>query len=183
MSLKKILAGFVITGSMILPASAHNRGEPVRTDTIFFEDHMEMLDKVRSVGITVEINPKKCGRENNTYGWYNGAYKQLVICQVKGIPGNGVVAWTYEDLNTIRHEAHHMVQDCMDSRLDGRLDTLYEDAVVLIKEELSLSMIQNIINAYSDYNEHRQFMELEAFAVAGMNSPSEQLSDIQTYCL
>ena len=183
MSLKKILAGFVITGSMILPASAHNRAEVARTDTIFYEDHMEMLDKVRSVGITVEINPKKCGRDGNTYGWYNGAYKQLVICQVNGIPGNGVVAWTYEDLNTIRHEAHHMVQDCMDSRLDGRLGTLYEDAVVLIQEELSLTMIQSIINTYSDYDEHRQFMELEAFAVAGMNSPSEQLSDIQRYCL
>ena len=133
MFLQKTLAGIMIAGSMIIPASAHNRNEPVRTDTIYYEDHIHLLEAVREVGIDVYINPKKCARDPNTYGWYDGYYKTMVICQVNARPGEGIVDWTYEDLDTLRHEAHHMVQDCMDSELNGRLDTLYEDAVVLIQ--------------------------------------------------
>ena len=76
-----------------------------------------------------------------------------------------------------------MVQDCVDRQLNGHLHFLYEDTVGLVKNVLSTDTIDRIIAAYADKPDYVKMLELEAFSVAAMNDPQEQIGDIQTYCL
>ena len=113
-----------------------------------------------------------------------GLKNELVVCQElrDPCPPGVQVSWTEEDLDTLRHEAHHLVQDCRDTYLNGRLDAVYTDPIGLAKSWLGERRIMGILNAYSDASDHIKVMELEAFSVAAMNDPAEQVRDIQNFC-
>ena len=171
---QKTIAGLVAASSVIFPAQADLTPHPY---------HAEIILAIEETGIDFQLNPPACGDESNTYGWYYAAGKQLVVCQVNAkVYHGGEYEWTAEDLDTLRHEAHHMVQDCMDGELDGRLTTVYQGFPAIVKQELDYKTIGQIMEVYSDLPQHRIAMELEAFAVASMDDPKEQLSDIQRYC-
>ena len=52
----------------------------------------------------------------------------MVICQENRIPGvREMTSWTEEDLDTLRHESHHLVQDCRGG--DGRGDNVVGSCV------------------------------------------------------
>ena len=89
--------------------------------------------------------------------------------------------WSREDLDTLRHEAHHMVQDCRDNNLDGHLHTVYKDPLKLAKDWLGQNTMR-IMEIYEDRGTKMVIIELEAFSVAAMNDPDEQVRDIGTYC-
>mgnify|MGYP003678977159 FL=1 len=82
----------------------------------------------------------------------------------------------------MRHEAQHLIQDCMDSERQGSLDSVYKEPIELAKEILGHEAIGSILEAYDDSSDHIKVMELEAFAVAAMNDPLEQARDIQKFC-
>ena len=75
------------------------------------------------------------------------------------------------------------VQDCMDDVLDGSLETVYMEPAELIGNVLTKNQITQILEWYDDAPSTRKLMELEAFSVAMLNDPLEQVSDIQRYCL
>ena len=84
------------------------------------------------------------------------------------------VRWTAEDLDTVRHESHHLTQDCRDNSLNGRLHAYIMTPLDLLLLSC-LSLGNRIIDNYADRGEHVVIMELEAFAVAAMNDPLEQV--------
>lgn len=172
--LQKTITGVVIAASSILPVEAMSDN---------FRHHYNLAVAAESLGIDFQLNPPACFSKTSprAYGWYYAAGKQLVVCQVNA-KDSQEVAWTEEDLDTLRHEIHHLVQDCRDSELDGELHAVYTDIPSLAKEVLGYSTIQKILEAYSDRSDYHKMMELEAFAVALMNDPQEQMRDIQTYC-
>jgi hypothetical protein len=106
----------------------------------------------------------------------------MVICQENKRVVNEEVNWTEEDLDTLRHEAQHLVQDCMDGERQGELGAVYRDPIDLAKKVLGDRGVRSIIDAYSDASKHVVVMELEAFSVARLNNPIEQVQDIQRYC-
>ena len=151
-----------------------------------YAEHTQLGNAVRATGITLKFNPAEC-RTKNAMGWYWAAKREMVICQEnhKGYVGFGQeVRWTEEDLDTLRHEAQHLIQDCMNGSLDGSLGAVYQDPIRLAKETLSQRHIQHIINVYAEggASEHIVVMELEAFSVAALNDPAEQTRDIQKFC-
>ena len=153
---------------------------PAKADTV--ADHNALWEAVESTGTRVRVNPRDCDGDDN-YGWYWARYSELVICQENRVQGDrNQVAWTEEDLDTLRHEAHHLVQDCMDNRLDGRLESVYENPLALAKNTLSRDFAETIVEGYIDKGEHIVIMELEAFSVATINNPLEQVADIKKYC-
>ena len=177
-ALTKLAAGLVaLTLIGDVPVKAETRSQRLQS-------HAELAAAIELTGTDFLLNPPQCNAEGNTYGWYYAAENQLVVCQenVKHHSGQAI-AWTEEDLDTLRHEAHHLVQDCMDGRLQGRLDTVYEDWQTLAKGVLGYDKIARILEVYSDYDERHQVMELEAFSVASLDDPEEQIRDIQNYCL
>ena len=153
--------------------------------------HQQLWRAVESVGIEVRVNESRdCDPKRNggmkVFGWYSGMTRTLVVCQERALnSGNydqGMFAWTEEDFDTLRHEAHHLVQDCRDQMLNGQLASVYKEPISLAYDVLGTQRMQRVVEMYSEATPHIQVMELEAFSVAQMNDPIEQISDINRYC-
>jgi len=143
--------------------------------------HVRLGRVVRSTGINFKINPARCW-ERESFGWYWAAQNEMVICQENKRSVGVEAQWTEEDLDTLRHEAQHLIQDCMDGSRQGALGAVYKDPIGLAKSVLGDRGIRSILNAYSESSDHIKVMELEAFSVAAMNEPLEQAQDINKYC-
>ena len=146
-----------------------------------YVDHIQLGQTVRSTGIQLKINPSECW-EKNALGWYWAYGNEMTICQQNKRRVNEEVRWTEEDLDTLRHEAQHLIQDCTDGTRQGALDAVYKDPIGLAKKVLGDRGIRSIIAAYPDASKHVIVMELEAFSVAAINDPLDQVKDIQHYC-
>ena len=146
-------------------------------------DHVRLSQAVERVGVNVYVNHKICD-EVDALGLYIADHKAVVICQENRRPGStNVVRWTEEDYDTLRHEVHHVVQDCRNG-LDGQLSKIYGDPIELGYRVLGKNGTNWVAEMYArdGASGHIQVMEIEAFAVAAMNDPIEQIRDINTYC-
>jgi hypothetical protein len=173
MNFKALALAAVTATSIISAPAAQAKGT--------YAEHIQLGNAVRSTGVTFKINPSDCWQKN-AYGWYWAAKNEMVICQQNKRYQNVEVRWTEEDLDTLRHEAQHLIQDCMDGQRQGSLDAVYKTPIELAKEVLGPKGIRAVLEAYSDASDHIKVMELEAFSVAAMNDPAEQTRDIQNYC-
>ena len=148
------------------------------------QHHVALAQAAVATGVEFRINPPMCDREQ-ALGWYWAFENELVVCQKNKMIGSSAeVDWVDEDYDTLRHEAHHLVQDCMArENRDGHLGAVYEDPIALSKEVLGNSAMSQIAYVYRDRNDHTIVMEFEAFSVARMNDPLEQVEDIKRYCM
>ena len=95
--------------------------------------HQMLLDTLRSKGVHVEVNvPEVCSptkTPESTHGVYfyapNYGHSMMAICQDFGGQGEEVL-WTDNDLDTLRHESVHFLQDCMDTKVDGEMVPLFD---------------------------------------------------------
>ena len=171
----KTITAVITAGVMgASPAFAGNR----------ISDHAELWNTIKEAGISTHINPEMC--DDETDGFYSSTYKVFVVCQDNGVPGGDVVEWTDNDLDTIRHEAHHVVQDCIDGTLgDGLLSPFFgpEELKEFVKNStLSDRKVNWIIKSYSDKTEMEVIKEIEAFAVAKDVSASTISSVVKKFC-
>ena len=173
MNFKALTLAALAAVTTIIPTAAEARNVD--------QAHIRLAQAVRTTGVTLKINPAACA-EQNVYGWYWAAKKEMVICQERATRTGVETYWTEEDLDTLRHEAQHLVQDCRDGQLDGDLDAVYSKPLVLAQNVLGRDRIMSILESYSEASDHIKVMELEAFSVAAMNDPMEQVRDIQNYC-
>jgi hypothetical protein len=173
----KALALAAITATSIISApAAQAKGT--------YAEHTQLGTAIKSTGVSLQFNPASCA-EKDAFGWYWAAKNEMVICQEKHTASDGYwneVQWTEEDLDTLRHEAQHLIQDCMDGERQGSLDAVYTKPIDLAKDILGNSGIRGVLDAYSEASDHIKVMELEAFSVAAMNDPAEQTRDIKKYC-
>ena len=179
----KTLAVAAVTAatSVLTPLAASANQKPAEGT---FAAHVYLAKMVERSGVDFRLNPNACDNRG-ALGWYNGRDRILVVCQQHKIYGSSKeVRWTEEDLDTLRHEAQHVIQDCMvGSDHDGRLGPVYSRPMDLAKQELSRSTIRWIINdGYAEASDHVKVLELEAFAVAAMNQPMMQSQDIVNFC-
>ena len=146
--------------------------------------HDYLVEAVKSTGVAFKVNPADCFTEENkgTFGWYWAAKNEMVICQETKYQAGVVSYFTGEDLDTIRHEAQHLIQDCMDGELNGKLGSVYTDPIALGKKVLGTDGIEGVRETYDDASDHIQVMEIEAFAVAAMNDPMDQAGDVKNFC-
>ena len=174
---KKLLSVLAATATLlptILPAQAQNV-DP---------GHLALGREIASLGVNFKINPNDCfTREKKVFGWYWSAKNELVVCQENATRPNVEVRWTAEDFDTLRHEAQHLIQDCMDGKQNSVLTSVYQDPIRLGKEVLGDRGIQSIAKGYADQGEHVVVLEIEAFSVAALNKPLDQVNDIKHYCL
>jgi hypothetical protein len=170
-----------ITTTIVATLTALATFTPVARAESNYSDHMVLGDAVRSTGISLKINPMRCWSKA-AFGWYYAARNEMVICQENKFKVDVEARWTEEDLDTLRHEAQHLIQDCMDGSRQGVLASVYKEPIELAKSVLGTERIGYILREYSHASNHIKVMELEAFSVALMNVPLEQARDIQTYC-
>ena len=174
MNFKALALAAATATSMIAAPAAEAKGT--------FAEHTQLGNAVKSTGVVLKFNPMSCN-EKDAFGWYWSARNEMVICQQnRSRYSTTEVQWTEEDLDTIRHEAQHLIQDCMDEELNGNLHSVYKEPLVLGKKVLGKAEVSRVFEAYADQSNHRQIMEVEAFAVAAMNDPMEQVADIKKYC-
>ena len=178
------LTGLAVLGTSASPALATNvpasgEGSLAAHDTL--------IHTLKAAGIDVRVNHSHCNDEKGLMGFYAGQRRLLVICQDNRVPGSGApVAWTDNDLDTLRHEAQHFIQDCMiGSNHDHQLYPVYRNPRALAAEVLGSQGMSRIANSYLSRGASGEtvILEWEAFSVAAMNVPLEQSVDIQTYCM
>lgn len=76
-----------------------------------FDAHVSLADAIAEVGVDVYINPPEVCEEGIA-GMYISGADALVVCQ-DNATGEEQVDWTANDLDTLRHEAQHLIQDCV----------------------------------------------------------------------
>lgn len=149
---------------------------PVEAKTTH-QDHNELWNALEEVGVEIFVNqPQICDD-----AWGGGRYMTLplqqrsaiFICQDKG-EGLGLgnfATWSANDYDTLRHEAHHVVQDCLGGvRADRDLENMFkgEELKRFVRMALTKERIKWIIENYvaNGADEETVLLELEAFAVA-----------------
>ena len=174
-----VLSMALLSGCFQAPTPTEQVYKPGPTDPNDFSigAHWDLLEAVKASGVTLSLNPKSC--EPNVSGYYYVGLKRLVICQDHRDPtSNREVRWTDNDLNTIRHEVHHIIQDYELGYLgDHRLGRYFEDDDVyltFVTSSLTPQQIKDITMWYSngENDDHQIELELEAFAAAEVVSPS-----------
>lgn len=165
------LLALLITGAPALAQSNHRH-------------HVALSEAIKSTGVEFKINPSDCYlKENaNAFGWYWARANELVVCQ-ENAKTTEQVKWTEEDYDTLRHEAQHLIQDCMDGSRQGLLSSVYKEPVALAQDVMTHEQIQHILKVYGNRTSNTQVMELEAFAVAAINDPLDQARDVVKYCM
>lgn len=152
-----------------------------------FDDHEQLFNTLQEAGVTVAINP-----ELHCVGDKDGVYypyaSLLVICQDNLVTYGKQEPWTDNDFDTLRHEAHHVVQDCAaDSLGDGILSTLFPEDELIEFLANSSATLDQLKDLYATL--HKQGMsdlkiqqEMEAYVVA-YDVPASSISNkIREFC-
>ena len=171
---KKILAGLSFTVATFAP-SVSASGLP--------SAHYNLVVTAQRAGFNVVVNTPVCDEDDNNYGFYRRG--TVTICQTNVYKGyRGINDWNSEDLDTLRHEIHHAVQDCLvGDKFDSELGYVYSYPYAYANRIIGDKGIRAVQNAYDDADYHTQVLEIEAFAVAAENNPDEQARDLAKYCM
>lgn len=153
------------------------------------KQHLDLLVALEDkVGIDVVINPELCDG-----GGFQGAYfvqddeAYLVVCQDKRVKGERKdtgYPWTENDLDTIRHETFHLIQDCVDGKKDLELSLTYP-SVEYVVDELGDAALPIMFNYYQrgTRDSHTIYLELEAFHAAATQDAEGIALGVATYCM
>ena len=181
--LSTILAAALLTTSAA-SVSATERGREGNT----FDDHVSLVETLGRAGVRVYFNPYICEPKDglNPSGLYVSQSRQLIVCQDKGKWDGETVAFTANDLDTLRHESQHVIQDCADGIGDNSLVNMFP--VVKTKGSKSLSefvsgsglsprTLMHVFSTYSSVGADNKMiaLEFEAFAVAN-SIPAAQIA-------
>ena len=184
MTFFKTIAATALTGLAAFGfASASFANQPqIREGSI--EAHVELVEALQRNGVTVSVNPEACGNRD-AMGFYVSSRDWLVVCQDNAVPGGPLVDWTANDLDTLRHEAQHFIQDCVAGDAgDNALTPVYNSPSALAQEHLGPEAVANITETYraGGASDLVLLLEYEAFAVAALNIPLDQVGDIKKAC-
>jgi len=159
-------------------------GAPVMADERLDPNaHMQLLNTVQSLGITVHVDHKVYCRGN--HGAYGSVSQLFIVC--RGSEKTRVVEWSENDLDTIRHEAHHVLQDCLNGKLgDGEFSNAFtpEQLRTFVQNTIGFDVASDIVNTYRKNNVSEEMLlsEVEAFAVASAISPLLIEDKIKKFC-
>ena len=149
------------------------------------QDHVRLWSALQKAGVTTQIN-RDC--DGGYLGYYSLQTGILQICQTgRSVLGSQQVDWSEEDYDTLRHEAVHVLQDCLEGGImDGRMGFVFEESnrKDFVTKALSSSQIMKVIKMYTNHGASEDVIirELEAFAIAAVVSPVAIAESIDTHC-
>ena len=176
------LAGLAVLG---FASSAFAQGPKIQEGSI--AAHATLISAIERAGVTVVINDPECDESwTGLMGYYSGRNRKLVVCQDNRTIGDPTpVDWTDNDLDTLRHEAQHFIQDCMiGTNHDHLLHPVYRFPIEYAQSVLGDEALREIAGVYraNGASDEVVILEFEAFAVAANNVPLDQANDIARYC-
>ncbi len=179
--MKKFLTSVIAGASVIFTP-----GSAIAGNT--YEDHVDLFNALNEVGIITSINSKlHCN--SGTDGLYHTRAGMLIICQDNGVAGGPQVTWTENDLDTLRHESHHVVQDCNEGTIaDGLIDNLFYEEQELIDfisgSSFSAEEVKNLVSVLEKdgLSPSSILIELEAYVVARDIQASTIADKVREFC-
>jgi len=174
MSIKGFITGVMVT-AMSVCATGVRAGEK--------EDHAMLVQSLESVGVSVMFNHHACNNGRDIDGLYNSRSGLLVICQDNAKwATDRMIEMTANDYDTLRHEAHHVIQDCVSGKIgDGLLGDLFKDPDdynEFVRNALGQMRATAVEQVYTSQGADRStvLLEIEAFAMAE-SVPANVISD------
>ena len=187
--MNKLLIVLIALGTIVSPANANNT-EKIAGD--LYTQHQTLWDAIKSVGVNTHLNPPGCKvlKTKDVAGIYFPTEGKLIICQDNYDPKRGGVRvnWTINDLDTLRHEAHHLVQDCAIGKFgDGYASKLFKNEALanfIKKSGMNKSEVNDIVKEYvkMEYKPEQILMELEAYATSKSIAPNLIAQKIIEFC-
>lgn len=178
---KTIFASIATLGLLAGPVAA----QPASQERI--DAHGAVLAAVvENTGLNVFINDPYC-QKVPAMGMYTATDEgegMLLICQDNHTEPNEIVEWTENDLDTIRHELIHYIQDCKNGAIDVDLEPLHAD-VTEVMDAMGPEFAYRVFNMYqrgSNANANTIRVELEAFYYAQELSIETIGQNVQAYC-
>ena len=155
-----------------------------------FKDHVKLWKVLDKIGVTTVVNnPVHCyDSKPQLDGIYFPYAGLLVVCQDNKKSGEGQVEWTENDLNSLRHEAQHVIQDCNAGPLfDGKAAPMFDGKELVKFIEVSSWTKKQINDLYdrlkrlglTDKGIH---MEIEAYVVASGISANAIAHKLLEFC-
>ena len=143
---------------------------PSAQATELMDRHQSLWNDLERVGVTIRVNDPQACRSRSFQGRYISRQRRLDVCQDNYAPYTQT-QWTANDLDTLRHEAHHVLQDCTGGNpYDSVLNKFFtdDDYQSFVANSLTPQQIKSVISSYRSggANEHIIALELEAFSVA-----------------
>ena len=152
------------------------------------ESHERLWSTLQLIGINTVLNHKHRCAGKDIDGSYNSRARVLVICQDGSYAGGPQSDWTENDYDTLRHEAHHVLQDCNNGELgDGLLGDLFEDAdewEQFVTNGLTTDQIKSIVKSYTESGAGPKVIahELEAFSASNSVDASTIANKLVEFC-
>jgi len=153
------------------------------------KDHQVLIQTIKTLGVGYFVNPPSCDDEKLD-GVYHQNSGRMVVCLDNYTKKINKVTWTKNDLDTLRHEAHHIVQDCASGEIgDGKMSRIFID-LEKFKSFIDQSGIpkEKLYYLYKYYMDHRDAspeeaaMEVEAYAVANSIDAISISNKLKEFC-
>ena len=187
---KKLAAtALAATAALAAPAAMAGEIETLKGGYRFLDqEHQVLVDAITRAGVTVRVNVGA-----DCEGGHDGVYMPqdgiLAICQDNAPQVHwNEVRWTANDLDTLRHEAVHLLQDCnADDGIGGYSQLWFstdEKRVAFVKDSLSPRKIKWIIKTYVEAGASDFVLdaEMEAFSIAATINPESIAQAINSTC-
>ena len=180
----------VAVGLSLIFVPQVNAKTVVEEETItvkYIDDHLKVLwGSLERAGVTILLNDTQFCKDGAN-GMYSPTHQIMIICQDDRYPiSSREMPWTPNDYDTLRHESHHVIQDCLDGINNSTLVLLFEGDKFneFVNNSLSQKQINRIISTYKKYGANKKEIkiELEAFAVAETVSASTIANSIDKLC-
>ena len=147
--------------------------------------HDELKRALNDVGVEVYLNETElCDGDKS--GMYTPEYNEIMICQDDRIETSiQEVDCTENDYDTLRHEAQHVVQDCMEGINNNKMSLFFSDEIEYLEfivMGLTKSEFFQIVEAYRSLGDDILLNELEAFVVAKSVKPDTIAKAIRGVC-
>lgn len=178
--MKSLLSATVALAVSASPALAIDQG------------HRDLIDTLEDRGASVYVNAPPCYMGRRVAGLYTqlkGVGPAIIVCQDNKQRTFQHVEWTDNDLDTLRHESIHYVQDCIDGSADGRsLDPIhsivdsvtFEDIIADMGAERAGGIIMNYLRVGTSEKQIRN--EVEAFYMSERLSAREVGGFVEASC-
>jgi len=140
--------------------------------------HAQLLQAVQQRGIKLYNDADLCEAQPHLDGFYHGPSRALVIC----------AEGSWEDLNandldTIRHETVHFIQDCANDSIDGNLQLILKPGVAENLLRGTGLPPEAITRTYTENGKAQHVpIELEAFGVARAHSAKTITKALNVFC-
>lgn len=179
MKLKSILLAGILAIPVLFPTNTK------ANDIV--KQHQELAKTIVSLGVPVSINTNIHCSPGESGSYFAAGF--MVICQDNRTANGKEVEWTVNDLDTLRHEAHHLTQDCAAGTIgDGKMSLMFnsekEIYQFLSNSSYTVEQLKQIAAHYEKQGVtgYDLLMELEALVVAKDIPPHYISRKLIEYC-